>query len=156
MRLLGIRFVSLCLACFFCATAFASGPHEASPFVVLETSDAPGTLDTNKLLECLKMTLREMNLDGRELPRILVYHISPEAGHYIGVDTNSSWRSTGGGNSRYEMWIVGKPSNYLYIYMLENILERHFQVQIDEAARSRLVNHVERGLSATVDARSFR
>jgi hypothetical protein len=54
------------------------------------------------------------------------------------------------------MWIVGRPSNYLYTYMLENILERHFQVQIDEAARSRLVNHVERGLNATVDARSFR
>ena len=51
---------------------------------------------------------------------------------------------------------MGKPSNYLFTYMLENILERHFQLQVDEAARSRIVTHIERGLNATVDVRSFR
>jgi hypothetical protein len=148
--------VRICLLGFLCSAASATGPRSASPFVIFETSDAPGTLDSKKLSECLQLTLREMNLDGRELPRIAVYHISAEAGHHLGIETNSNWRSSGGGHPRYEMWIVGKPSNSLFTYMLENILERHFQLQVDEAARSRIVIHIERGLDATVDARSFR
>ena len=156
MRLLRICFLCMGVLGSLRQTASAAGPPESAPFVILETSDAPGTLDTSKLSECLKLTLREMNLDGRELPRIVVYHVSPETGRYLGVDTNSNWRSNGGGHQRYEMWIVGKPSTYLFSYMLENILERYFQLQFDDAARSRMVNHVERGLNATVDVRSFR
>jgi hypothetical protein len=153
---LRICFLCISLLAYLCPTASAASPHESLPFVVLETSDAPGTLDIQKLSDCLKLTLREMNLDGRALPRIVVYHVSLATGRYLGVETNSNWKSSGGGHERYEMWIVGKPSTYLYSYMLENILERHFRLQVDEAARSRMVNHVERGLDATVDVRSFR
>ena len=156
MRLLGICLFCVGVVGYLSRLASAASPHESPPFVILETRDAPGTLDIQKLSECLKLTLREMNLDGRELPRIVVYHVSPESGHYLGVETNSNWRSNFGGRQRYEMWIVGKPSTYLYSYMLENILERHFQLQVDESARSRMVSHIERGLNATVDVRSFR
>jgi len=156
MQKLRVWLVRFCLLGVMGSAVCAAGPREKYPFVIFETGDAPGTLDTNKLSECLQLTLREMNLDGRELPRIAVYHISAEAGHYLGVDTNSNWKSSGGGHMRYEMWIVGKPSNYLFTYMLENILERHFQLQVDDAARSRIVTHIERGLNATVDVRSFR
>jgi hypothetical protein len=143
------------LGCLCFATS-AVGPHETAHFVIFETHDAPGILDTDKLSECLQLTLHEMNLNGRELPRIAVYHVSAEAGHRLGIETNSIWRSSGGGHQRYEMWIVGKPSISLFTYMLENILERHFQLQVDDAARSRIVTHIERRLDATVDVRSFR
>lgn len=156
MQTFRICLVFVCFVGLLLDAAWAKAPRDSSRFVIFESSDAPGTLDVQKLSDCLRLTLREMNRDGRELPRIAVYHISPETGHYLGVETNSNWRSSGGGHPRYEMWIVGKPSNYLFTYMLENILERHFQLQIDEAARSRLVNQVESGLNATVDARSFR
>lgn len=156
MRTFRICLLLACFCSFFLKEAAAGGPRDSSPFVIFETSDAPGTLDVQKLSDCLQLTLREMNLDGRELPRIVVYHVSPAAGHYLGIETNSNWKSSGGGHMRYEMWIVGKSSNYLLTYMLENILERHFQLQVDETARSRMVGHVERGLNATVDARSFR
>ena len=156
MQPLGTWLIRVCVLGALCCAASGAGPHDASPFVIFETSDAPGTLDSNKLSECLQLTLREMNLDGRELPRIAVYHISAEAGHRLCIETNSNWRSSGGGHLRYEMWIVGKPSNSLFTYMLENILERNFNLQVDEAARSRIVTRIERGLDATVDLRSFR
>jgi hypothetical protein len=91
MRTCRVLVVLLGLFSFVADVASATHPNQSSPFVVFETSDAPGKLDSSKLEECLRLTLRELNLDGRPLPRIAVYHISIQAGHYLGVDTNSNW-----------------------------------------------------------------
>ena len=155
MRL--VRIFLVCVAALGqSASAAASDTRDPLPFVIFETADAPGTLDPQKLSECLHLSLRELGLDGRDLPRIAVFHISPQAGRILGVTTNSNWKNNGGGTPRYEMWIVGRPSNYLFSYMLENILERHFQVKVDETARARMIRHIESGLNDTVDVRSFR
>lgn len=116
MRSLRTLVALLSLFGFVADATSASHPNQSSPFVIFETSDAPGKLDSTKIEECLRLTLREMNVDGRQLPRIVIYHISPEAGRYLGIDTNSNWRSSGGGHLRYEMWIVGPPSNSLLTY----------------------------------------
>ena len=134
----------------------AQKAKESPVLVLMETRDAPGTVDPEKLEQCLHLTLREMSLDKRELPRIAVYHVSQKTADYLGVDTNSIWRANGGGHPRYEMWIVGTPTNSLYSYMMERILQMHFQVAMDERQRSRILEDVERGLNATVDVRSFR
>ena len=147
---------AVCLLSSLVGPAFAAYPKGASPFVIFESHDAPGPLDASKLQQCLELTVRELGLENRDLPRIVVYHISDETGHLLGIETNSNYRNNGGGHMRYEMWIVGKASNSLVTYMLENILERHFQLQLDEAAPSKAVIHIERGLDATVDVRSFR
>ena len=142
---------------FFPFHAFgASHPSPAPGFVVFESPGAVGTLDSQKLQECLERIAREMKLAENELPRIVIYHISPETGRYLGVNTNSNWRVEGAGPLRYEMWIIDKPSNFLLAYMLENVLEHHFQMHMDDASRSSLVGRVQRGLDATVDVKSFR
>jgi len=129
---------------------------QAGPVLtVMETRDAPGNVAPEKLDECLRLTLVEMNLDGRDLPRIVVYHVSQKTADDLGVQHNSIWKANVGGQPRYEMWIVGKPSTFLYSYMLASILQKHSQITVDTTQLSRIVTKVERGLNATVDARSF-
>ena len=140
------------------SAAFAKSKDAAADgFVVLEEPGAAGgSLDTQKLSECLRLAVRELGLDNQPLPTLVFYHISQPTAHQLGIGTNSVWRSSGGGHLRYEMWIVDHPSPYIYSYMLASVLERHFQLPIDDEARSRIIARIERSLNATVDAHSFR
>lgn len=151
-----VSVVWMAIATIFSHPILAQKARDRPPFVLMENRDAPGTVEPEKLDECLRFTLREMNLEDRELPFILVYHVSRETADELGLETNSIWMANVGGHPRYELWIVGRPSNFLYNYMLEKVLEKHFQVTVDAVQRSRIVAKVEHSLDVTVDARSFR
>jgi hypothetical protein len=127
------------------------------PITTFEEPGAPGSLDIAKLRESLRLTMQEHDLATRQVPRIVVFHISQSTADRLDIHTNSVWRNMGrSGNQRYEIYLVGKPSNYLFTYMFENVLEQHFHLNVDESNRSKIIGHVERALDATVDVRSFR
>ncbi len=98
----------------------------------------------------------ELGVAGRTLPRITIYHVSESSARYLGIDASTLYRNTGGGKMRYEMWVVGKPSNIAYSYMFENILTQDFGITILETERVHILQKVQRKLDATVDAKSFR
>ena len=139
------------------AVAQSGRPPDLIPITTFEEPGASGSLDLAKLDESLRLTIQELRLDPRELPRIIVYHVTQETADRLDIHTNSVWRNTGrpGGGLRYEMWLVGKPSHYLYAYMFESILEQHFHLSVEASNRSKIIGHVERALDATIDVRSF-
>jgi hypothetical protein len=157
MRVLGMMCVWAVVTTMCChlASAGKTRNDQRNSLVIMETGDAPGAVDPEKVSECLRLVVRELNLDSRELPIIVLYHISKDAAKYMGIRENFFGRNSGGRESRYEMWIIGKPSNFLYTYMLENILERHFVLRLNVVERTRIIQHVESNLDATVNVLSF-
>lgn len=138
-------------------SANASESSEASPrFVIIEEPGAPGKLDPKKLERCLRLMEHELGVEGRALPRIMIYHLSETSARYLGVSTSTLYRNTGSGTLRYEMWVVGEPSNIAYSYVFENILTKEFGLKIAETEREHVLQKVERSLDATVDVKSFR
>ncbi len=54
-------------------------------------------------------------------------------------------------------WIIGEPSDYLYGYMVENILESRFRLTLDDAQGGRIIElvlvHLKMSISADVAQR---
>lgn len=126
------------------------------PFVVIEEPGAPGRIDAKKLDQCLGMMVRELGLEGRELPPMVIYHLSEKSAHFLGVDSSMMYVNRGSGRLRYEMWIIGKPSNLAYSYAIENILTHEFAISMPASNREQLLRRAAEWLNATVDAKSFR
>src|SRR5215470_17822611 len=139
----------------FCVSAFVHAPDDLIYPVVMETADAPGTVDRLKLTASLELTAAELHVSVRDLPPIVVFHLSRAAAAKLNLAVSSTVRSTGS-TTRYELWIIGEPSDLIYSFMAENILEDHFKLKVDDSARGRILRTVRSRLNMTVDAKAFR
>lgn len=139
---------------FSCGPVSARERDDAPRLVVLETPDASGMIDVQKLTDCLELTAAEFHLSERDLPLIVVFHISQAAAKKLGIAVSSTFRNTGP-TTRYEMWIIGEPSESVYSYMAENIFEHHFRLTVSENERARILKTVQSKLEMTVSVRDL-
>jgi len=123
--------------------------------IVMEMADAPGRVDQQKIDESVLWAVTELHLNAKSLPVIAVFHISPSAAVRLGIRSTSLWRDRGDAN-RYELWIVGAPSNTIYSQMAVGILEPHFSLKLDDAERGRVIQAVCSRLDSTVSADALR
>ena len=128
---------------------------DLTSLVVMDTADAPGTVDPLRLTATLELTAAELHVSVRDLPSIVIFHLSKDAATKIGVAVSSTVCSTGS-TTRYELWIIGEPSDLTYSYMAENILEDHFKLKVEDSERARILRNVRSRLNMTVDAKAFR
>jgi hypothetical protein len=126
-----------------------------SDLVVMDTADAPGTVDGLRLMATLELTAAELNVSVHDLPSIVVFHLSKAAAAKLGLAVSSTVCSTGS-TTRYELWIIGEPSDLTYSFMAENILEDHFKLKVEGSERARILRTVGSRLNMTVDAKAFR
>ena len=129
-------------------------PDDIGKVVVLETADAPGTVDRSKLTASLELTAADLHVSVHDLPSIVVFHLSKAAAAKLGLAVSSTICSTGS-TTRYELWIIGEPSDLTYSYMAENILEDHFKLKVENSERARILRTVRSRLNMTVDAKAF-
>jgi hypothetical protein len=132
-----------------------AAPDDPTSVVVMDTADAPGTVDRLRLTAILELTAAELHLSVRDLPSIVVFHLSKDAAAKLGLAVSSTVCSTGS-TTRYELWIIGEPSDLTYSYMAENILEDHFKLKVENSERARILRTVRSRLNMTVDAKAFR
>lgn len=120
----------------------------------LASPDAPGTVDQERVHACLRLLLREMNLDGKELPHIVVLHASKKVAHAAAIQETSIRRSAlaSGNEAFFEFWIVGQPKLSDYAGALFNILEQHFALKVAQSDRKQIMVRVFRYLQNTVAA----
>jgi len=138
----------------------ANGPEAGSPSLIfLESVDARGALQQERIGTRLAQLVREMQLAGREMPNILVFHVSEKAGRAAGIRRsdigNTSVRINSNHTSSvvyYEVWLVGDGSPAEYTIALENILEHHFELKLTDAERKQVGARVIRYLLNTVSA----
>ena len=125
----------------------------AANLIFVEAPDARG-LDKQKIASCENLLLREMNLAGRELQRVLVLHVSESAGKALKVVRTSIRRNHAKdqGDLYYEFWIVGQGHTADYAVAMQALLQEHFQLQMTDAERKEVLTRVVRILNATVSA----
>jgi hypothetical protein len=134
------------------AFAAGNGNASASNLYFVEAPDARG-LEKQKIASCENLLVREMNLAGRELPRVLVLHVSESTGKALKVRTSIRRNlSKDHGDLYYEFWIVGQAKAPDYAVSLQTLLQEHFQVQMTDAERKEVLTRVVRILNATVSA----
>jgi hypothetical protein len=129
------------------------GPDDIADVVVLNTADAPGTVDRLKLTASLELTAAELHVTVHDLPSIVVFHLSKVAAAQLGRAVSSTVCSTGS-TTYYEWWIIGEPSDLTYSYMAENTLENHFKLKVEATERGRILRTVLSRLDMTVDAKA--
>jgi hypothetical protein len=129
-------------------------PDDTANVVVLDTADAPGTVDRLKLTASLQLTATELHVSVRDLPAIIIFHLSKGAAAQLGRAVSSTVCSTGS-TTYYEWWIIGEPSDLTYSYMAENTLENHFKLKVEATERGRILRTVLSRLNMTVDATAF-
>ncbi len=123
------------------ALAFVSSP------------DARGTIDEQQVRVCYSLLAQRLRLPEKDLPHVVVFHVSSHAAHAGEVEKTSVRRNAGSKDSvYYEFWIVGQPKMTDYIRGLDAILEQHFSLQLSEEDQKSLGLFVLRFMSSTVSA----
>jgi hypothetical protein len=144
---------TIILCASFAASALPPPEPDAANLVFLESSDAQGKLPRSKLVSSMSELVRQMKLAGKKLPRLLVVHVSSQDANTVGVRQNAMRHNTGDlYDEYYELWIIGDAHPAEYTAAFEQMLERHFSLEMTEAERKRVITHVVRYLDATVSA----
>jgi hypothetical protein len=151
--LLALLFLSLPAA--ICSMQ-AQQPASKIEFVVLEDPEASGLIDKTKIANCIHLVAHELHEEDRELPKIVVYHVSQKSADFIGIGSASTWRTRGNGQFRYEVWLIDEPSNTAYSLAVESILEQYFSVSLGRDERAKILQHVARELNETINVKAFR
>jgi hypothetical protein len=133
----------------------AHSQDDSTRVVVMDTADAPGMVDRLKLAASLELTAAELHVSVRDLPSIVVFHLSKAAAAEVGRSVSSTVCSTGS-TTYYEWWIIGEPSNLIYSFMAENTLEDHFKLNVEDSERGRILRAVLSSLDMTIDAKVLR
>jgi hypothetical protein len=140
------------LACF----AMSAAPPlvaVSGNLVFLESPDVKGKLPKSKLARSMAELVRALKLPLKTLPRVLVLHVSSEAGKAVGVQSCSLRHNSGQiADPYYELWIVGDANAGDYTAAFEQVLERHFELPMTDAERNKVIAQVVRYLDATIDA----
>ena len=131
-----------------------AGGSIAEHVTVLSSPDAPGSISKKRVASCLRELLRQWDLRENNLPDMVIYHVSKKAAataHVTGdvsARKNSATSDVGG---YFEIWLVGEPKPDKYILALENVLERHFGLQITDQKRKEVMARVFRMQDAIVE-----
>jgi len=157
MRFRGIVTLAIVVPAVLGPTRGQERPPDRSPqLVIFERQSAPGKVEAVKLCKSLKITMQELQVSAEPLPVLVVFHINESEADLFGVKETSVWRTERDGGVRYELWIVGEPTDEVYSGLAEIFLERHFGMAIDDAERKRVVHAVKERLAGIVSVEALR
>jgi hypothetical protein len=131
-------------------------PERPPQLIIFERQGAPGKIEAARLCESLKITMKELQAPAEPLPVLFVFHINESEADVFGVKETSVWRTDRDGGVRYELWILGMPTDETYSGLAEIFLERHFGVAIEDAERKRVVHAVKARLAGMVSVEVLR
>ncbi len=137
---------------FLLATTLAVAQSEQKVSLVA-SRDAPGSLSVHRLERCLEHLAREWKVPVKELPHVVVFHVSRKVADSAFVLDDVAVRRNRSGNSGeeyYELWLVGQPDRK-YVLALQNVIEYHFGLKPTDDERATVVARVARIEDATVN-----
>lgn len=147
--------IILILLALFAPPSPAVAQSPANPLVFLDSPGADGKVVRERLVTCLNLLVRDLNLAGKPLPPIVVLHVSPQVARAAGVEHTAIIANTPEvGPRAYEFWIVGKPTYAEYTAGMYDILEHYFHVQLPQPERKEIMTRVLRVLQNTISAQA--
>jgi hypothetical protein len=106
---------------------------------VVASPDAPGHFSLTEFSACMSNLAYLMNLTNRQMPPVLVMHVSDTVATRFGVARTGVIRHNCADAtepaSYYEVWLVGHPDVSNYVMALLGVLEDHFVLDISSQER---------------------
>ena len=134
----------------------AETKQPSNPRLVFVHSEQVNKLVRTRIQTCLTQMSREMGVLGREMPLIVVMHVSDKEAETLNVHTTSVRRIDGtAGGTYYELWITSKASMVHVADGMQRILEKEFQISVSDVEREAMVRRVSRFMASTVSADGY-
>lgn len=141
------------------ATLLSSGAALAQSkleFIVFEHPRAPGKVSEDKLHLSLQLAAQELHVPGELQSSIYVFHVSAADAKAAGVEMTSVWKTLRGGGYRYELWVVGEPSDEVYGSLAVSLLKDSFGLSLEQQEAKRLKDIVAMKLAMTLSANKLK
>ena len=140
------------------ATAVRVAAKDVTPVIYVESGNSGHGITRVRLENCVKMLAGELGIEKDSLPTVMVIHVGKREAERAGmkgvaVKLRTNRLADSVQDMYYEVWLVGEPSTMEYVYVLHYLLEQHFSLHMDAAARMRTVTRVARWLDGTVSAK---
>ena len=149
-----MRIASLVLmATLLSAAALAQSKPE---FIVFEHARAPGKVSEDKLHHSLHLAAQELNVSGELQSSIYVFHVSAADAKAAGVEMTSVWKTLRDGGYRYELWVVGEPTDEVYGSLAVSLFKDSFGLSLERQEAKRLTDIVAMKLAMTVSAKELK
>ena len=140
-----------------------AAPQIDGRVVVVESRDAAGRIDRQRLLTVLRQACAELHLDEAAVPRILVVHLTAgealvgavPAGAGMMVEKVDVKVEHGEPTSRFIVWLVGQPSDQRLVHAAVDVLSHHLGLALSAADTLSTERRLSLRLAATVDAKSL-
>jgi len=147
-----MKSILVSIALLLLVSTLAMGQSERKVSLVA-SPDAPGSLSVHRLERCLEQLAHEWKLPEKDLPNVVVFHVSKKVADSAFVVDDVAVRRNHSGNTGgeyYELWLVGQPDRK-YVLGLQNVIEYHFGLKPTDDERATVVARVARIEDATVN-----
>lgn len=122
---------------------------------LLSSPDVASDVSLDRIQSCLQRLTAELNQDERQLPTIVVYHVSRKLARAAFVEGSFAIRrkvSPKSTEAYYEVWLVDKPRLEDEVVALEAVVEAHFRLKLTDSVRQAIMLRTARRESATIAA----
>ena len=124
--------------------------------VYVESANAPHGPFAVKLENCLRLLEKEIGVEVKPLPSIVVIHIAQREAARFGLTKLPVKLRLHDEVSRPgepdELWLVGEPSSFAYTLGMSLLLEHHFGLSRGELEKRQVVARVAHVLDLTISA----
>lgn len=143
----------LLMATLLSAAARAQSKPE---FIVFEHARAPGKVREDKLHQSLQLAAQELQVSGELQSSVYIFHVSAADAKAAGVEMTSVWKTLRDGGYRYELWVVGKPTDEVYGSLAVSLLKDSFGLSLEQQEAKRLKDIVAMKLAMTLSAKELK
>ncbi len=152
-----MRCLYACLAALILAVAaFAGVPSQVRQKIkVINSTQAKGNVDTERLQECFWLLLQQQGLSEQEAPNVVILHVSRSEAAAAGVRDNVvRWESVNGSpRNYYQVWLIDDYEAAHYVVAFQTVIATSFSLstsdQDQDAVRLRVLRMLNSTLSAT-------
>jgi hypothetical protein len=146
-------------------TALHGTPPAGRHIVIVESKDAAGKIDRQRVTRIEEQVCSELHIDDSAVPEIVLIHVTDDEARAAGmpagmmVMVERSFRSVEGTGdampTRFLVWVVGRPDDPKLVGAVAHVLRLHRQLELSDGDLLLAEKRVLQRLNATVDVNSF-
>jgi len=146
-------------------TAFCGPSPAGRHIVIVESRDAAGKIDRQRLIRILEQASSELHIGESAVPEIVLIHVTDDEARAGGVPAGkavmverSSLSDEREGDAmpvRFLVWVIGRPDDRKMVSAVVHVLRMHLQLQLSDRDVLLAEKSILQRLNTTVDVSSF-
>jgi hypothetical protein len=146
-------------------TALFGTPPAGRHIVIVESKDAAGKIDRQRVIRIEEQVRSELHIDESTVPEIVLIHVTEDEAQAAGVPAGMmvmverSFLNLESKDdavpARFLVWVVGKPDDPKMVGAVAHVLRLHLKLQLSDGDLLLAEKRILQRLNATVDVNSF-